>query len=353
MRAARSNAAHQRDAQLVQRHRAGELAAFAELYELHHPRLLRYVRRQVREDHIAEDLAHDTFAAALAGSANLRDPSRFYPWLVGIARVLVVRHYRAAGQTSQLTDVAFADDAPELALLRRVDHDNVATALGRVGDRYQEVLRLHEHEELSYGDIAERLGLSPSIVKVLMHRARRALRREYLAVTEPERTAALIPVLYGAAASLRRLRDRFLQIAAQVPNNATVTASMAAAAIGVASLLSPAPSGTGTAWGEGVRGGSPGLAAAAVSGRDAETPSRPSAPARVSGGRPTSGDVASVASYQPNVTFNRNDEREWRQRHEHMPYQQGFGPVWIGVDPETMRRDVGSALAGDYSWMED
>lgn len=347
MRAARSNAAHQRDAQLVQRHRAGELAAFADLYEVHHPRLLRYVRRQVREDHIAEDLTHDTFAAALAGIASLRDPSRFYPWLVGIARVLVVRHYRAAGQTSQLTDVAFSDDAPERALLRRVDHDNIATALGRVGDRYQEVLRLHEHEELSYRDIAERLGLSPSIVKVLMHRARRALRREYLAVTEPERTAGIVPLLFGAAASLRRLRDRITQLALQVPDGASASGPMLAAAgagiaIGLATLLGP--NGALPASGVNEREISTSPFNTTSSDPDASDsgPRHANSARRESTNRPVAQTSPTVVRSDVGEVGVGDDAgvQETRDRVRDWPIVFDQGPVGFGVNPEPLWEDL-------------
>lgn len=351
MGAARSDAVHQRDAQLVQRHRSGDLTAFAELYELHHERLLRYVRRQVRESHVAEDLTHDTFAAALAGITNLREPSRFYPWLVGIARVVVVRHYRAAGRTSQVADVAFVDDAPELSLLRQVDHDNIAVALGRVGDRYREVLRLHEHEELSYGDIAERLGLSPSIVKVLMHRARRALRREYLAVTEPERTAAVVPLLYGAAAGLRRLRDRLMPLASALPDSAAVTASMAAAAIGLASLFSPHPSAVEKRENAAVNVLAP-IQSQLSSPGNSQQPPQPAGAAPTSAMTRPSSDVLSVTRYHPDVAVDEQEMRRRRSDSSHMPYAMEIGPTWIGVDPGQMQRDLQSSLAGDYGWME-
>jgi RNA polymerase sigma factor (sigma-70 family) len=355
MRAALGTSSQQRDAVLVLRYRDGDLSAFAELYETHHPRLLRCVRRQVRHGHIAEDLAHDAFAAALAGIADLRDPARFYPWLVGIARVLVVRHYRAAGRASGLADtVPVESEAPEHALLRRVDHDNVKLAMGRLRERYREVLRLHEHEELSYSDIAERLNLSPSIVKLLMHRARRALRREYLAVTEPERTAAVVPLLYGGVAALRRLRDRALQIVAHVPDGGAVTASMAAAAIGMAGFLSPVPHESQPEAADlappevGQAAGGQGVHAEGQIPR-ADAHARPS---RTVGAPGRPGDVTVVMRYQPDVAVDEDEMRRRRANSRHMPYSTEVGPTWVGIDPDQMRRDIESSLQGDFGWME-
>ena len=346
--------ARQQDGLLVQRHRDGDATAFAELYATYHRRLLRFVRRRVNEDHIAEDLTHEAFTRALSGIGNFRDGARFYSWLIGIARHLLIRHYRDTGRVATLTHVdAGPIDAPELQLMRRVEQEYMTAALGRVRTRHREVLRLREDEELSYEAIAERLGIPLTTVPPLLHRARLALRREYLAVTEPERTAAILPLLYGATAALRRLRDRLLQVAAHVPNSATVTASMAVAAISVASLLSPPPSDIDVGLRAKILAPGPSAhTAQEVASQPHDQIIWPAFSTQSGDTTNRHGDVTSATRYQPDVAVDQAEMRRRRADSQHMPYSTNVGPTWIGVDPDQMQRDLQSSLTGDFEWME-
>lgn len=341
----------ERDCQLVRRHREGDPAAFAELYATYHPRLLRFLRRRVSQPQIAEDLAHEAFTRALSGIDNFRDGSGFYPWLTGIARHLLIRHYRDTGRVAPLTQTdAWSIDAPEFRILRRVEQDFMTTALNRIRARHREVLRLRETEELSYEAIAAQLGIPLTTVPPLLHRARLALRREYLAVTA-EGNLALVPVLASAAAGLRRLRDRLLHIVAHVPDGATVTASMAAAAIGVASLFSPSPSTVERGESTAVNA----LASAQTSpSRQGGSwhRSQPAGSVPANATAHTSSDVISVTRYHPDVAVDEEEMRRRRTDSQHMPYSTEVGPTWIGADPDQMQRDLQSSLAGDYGWME-
>lgn len=346
MNAALRHATNHRDATLVQHHRAGDPTAFADLYQTYHPQLLRFIRRRVREGHIAEDLTHDTFARALDRLGELRNPERFYPWLTVIARRLVINHYRDIGHVNAIADLdPGQSEAPDHQMLRRVEQDNVREALDRVRDNYREVLRLREGEELSYNDIAQRLGITEALVTIWLHRARRALRREYLAVTEPERTAALAPVLYGAAASLRRLRDRITQLAVHIPDGATASGPMLAAAgagiaIGLATLLGPngalpahsgvdvptSPLGTTSSDPHGSGSGPRYANSARPGSTDRPVPHTSPTVVRSDVGEVGVGDDAGVQETRDRV-------RDW-------PIVFDQGPVGFGINPEPLWEDL-------------
>jgi RNA polymerase sigma-70 factor (ECF subfamily) len=77
---------------LVRRAIAGDILAFGVLYD-RTVRLVRAVAADAGPD--ADDVTHDTFLRAFRKLATLRDPARFAPWLVGIARIVVAEHRRA------------------------------------------------------------------------------------------------------------------------------------------------------------------------------------------------------------------------------------------------------------------
>jgi len=109
--------------ELVRRATAGDIAAFGTLYD-RTVRLVRAVAADAGPD-AAEDVTHDTFLRAFRTLKTLRDPARFAPWLVGIARLVVLERRRArrfdplpAQTPAQSTvDVEALDDAQELLRL--------------------------------------------------------------------------------------------------------------------------------------------------------------------------------------------------------------------------------------------
>ncbi len=77
---------------LVRRAIAGDVRAFGALYD-RTVRLVRAVAADAGPD--ADDVTHDTFLRAYRRLNTLRDPARFAPWLVGIARLVVSERRRA------------------------------------------------------------------------------------------------------------------------------------------------------------------------------------------------------------------------------------------------------------------
>jgi RNA polymerase sigma-70 factor, ECF subfamily len=78
--------------ELVKRATAGDIPAFGTLYD-RTVRLVRAVAADAGPDD-AEDVTHDTFLRAFRTLNTLRNPARFAPWLVGIARLVVLERRR-------------------------------------------------------------------------------------------------------------------------------------------------------------------------------------------------------------------------------------------------------------------
>lgn len=252
---------HERDVGLVTRYQSGDTSAFADLYRLYYPRLVRFCRRHVRDEHTAEEVAQDAFLRAYQALPRFTGERRFYPWLTVIARRLVIDHYRRHGRVQPEAELdAGTSRAAEDVVVARSEHAELLEALRRVRGRHQEVLRLRDWEGLSYEDIAHRLDSPATTVPPLLHRARAALRREYLAMHDLERSAALTPLL-GLLAPLRRLRDRTMQLAAWLPEPTSLCAPLAGTALAIAALF-PGDTVPDVAAGA-VPGGGSGLAAPA------------------------------------------------------------------------------------------
>jgi RNA polymerase sigma-70 factor, ECF subfamily len=225
----------QRDRDLVQRYQAGDPGAFDDLYRRYFDRLHGYCARRVGDRHTAEELAQEAFVRALRAMPRFAGERRFYPWMTVIAQRLCIDHHRRHGRVEVSDQVDPGAVEPDHDLLfRQVDSANLAVALERLAPRHREVLDLREREALSYAEIAERLEVPVSTVEALLHRARKALRREYLAVAGRDRFWGL-PLLGVLAARLDRWRLRDLDRAPEAVAWATpaVAAAVTAAVLAV------------------------------------------------------------------------------------------------------------------------
>jgi RNA polymerase sigma-70 factor (ECF subfamily) len=99
------------DAELVAETLADNREAFGELYD-RHARMVRAVVLGVSGDWSAvEDMTQESFLRAFRKLATLREPARFCPWIVGIARHVA----RERRRTLRRDRHEFAAQPPELA----------------------------------------------------------------------------------------------------------------------------------------------------------------------------------------------------------------------------------------------
>lgn len=276
-----------RDRELVVRSQSGDDGAFEDLYRRYFDRLYRFCLRRVGDPHEAEELTQETFARAYGALPRLAGERRFYPWLSVIASRLCVDEYRrrSRSEPSAVIDLGVGEGGQE-RVLQEVDTELLERAMTRLTPRHQDVLRLREHEGWSYQHIADHLGVNLGTVEALLHRARRALRREFDGLAGPER----VPVAVGGgmlAALGRRLRARMAQWESTwVP---VVGNAMAAAAVVVGSAVSAgAPAGASTV------GSAPALSPVAAVAAVADSSAAPgtTAPASSSAGSRASDEAA-------------------------------------------------------------
>jgi RNA polymerase sigma-70 factor (ECF subfamily) len=226
------------DRELVERWQAGEHEVFDDLYKRYFNRLKSYCHKRVGDRDTAEEIAQEAFVKALQALPKLAGERRFYPWVTVIASRLCVDHHRRVGRVRPVEDIdpgaVDGDHGVRLAFL--ADVDNLDRAMQRLGPRHVEVLELREREGLTYAEIAERLSVPQTTVEALLFRARKALRREFMAVSGEGRLAA-IPVL---GAILRRIGAARNRVAEHVPSLAQLGAPLAAGAVAVAMSAAPA-----------------------------------------------------------------------------------------------------------------
>ena len=151
-------------------------AEFQAAFEQHKDAVYRFAWRMSGSPTAAEDVTQDVFVGLL------RHPDRFDPargtlraFLLGIARNLVLKHWRAEHRLEPLDE----DAAPTVTLdLERGDvGDMVGRAVTALVPLQREVVILAEYEGLTLVEIARAVDADVGTVKSRLHRARENLRR--------------------------------------------------------------------------------------------------------------------------------------------------------------------------------
>lgn len=157
--------------------------AFSELYRRHVQRVYRFAWRRTRHREVAEDVVASTFEKAWR-RLEAFDPERgqFVNWVLGIAANELTDGFRRSELERRDRTVAAAyawsqqhDDDP--SDIDAQGDPAILAALDALPPRYQAVLSLRHIEGLTPTETAAALDLSPSVLAVTSHRARRALEK--------------------------------------------------------------------------------------------------------------------------------------------------------------------------------
>jgi RNA polymerase sigma factor (sigma-70 family) len=208
------------DCALVAAVRAGEDAAFEELYRRYSRRISTFVYRFVRDEGRAEDVTQEAFLSALRRMRQTDSEIAFRPWIYEIARNAAIDLHR---RTSRAEEVSINGDAPlhpgdrsrlvgsaapENALVDKERLENLQGALDELSDTHHRILVLRELEGRSYREIGESMDLTAPAVESTLFRARRRLEKEYSELDTGRRCASMRSVIAQLAEGVDLPRER-------------------------------------------------------------------------------------------------------------------------------------------------
>lgn len=178
------------DDQLMQRMCEGEAdGALGELFERHGPRIYRFCRGILGDDHLAQDVTQETFERVFAHRRRYRPGSHFGAWAYEIARNQCLSALRARKRHPRPWSTLAEDEAAESAIEARAavgpdrepEERELMAALEKakedLPEHYRWVFLLCVEEELPYAITARLLGVPTGTVAIRLMRARRQLFR--------------------------------------------------------------------------------------------------------------------------------------------------------------------------------
>jgi RNA polymerase sigma-70 factor, ECF subfamily len=188
------------DARLVERLRAGDESAFAELVRTHHSSLLRVARLFVPTAALAEDVVGETWLGVVKGIDRFEGRSSLKTWifriLTNIAKTRGQRESRSlpfsslddadgtfepAVESGRFTPVGHWADPPhawpEERVISRETLEVIEDAIESLPPAQRAVISLRDVEGWDAEEVRNALELSETNQRVLLHRARAKVRR--------------------------------------------------------------------------------------------------------------------------------------------------------------------------------
>jgi RNA polymerase sigma-70 factor (ECF subfamily) len=155
----------------------GDEAAFRELYDRYHQRLLRFVLVLSRGDELlADETVQSAFVTTAAKLGRLESEEHLWNWLARVARQQLAKTWRQRQRDSAVVAVA---DLPEPALPQEPDsmlEENLDAALLNMSAEDRELIEWFYFDRRSHEEIAERLSTTAKAVSSRLERARAKLR---------------------------------------------------------------------------------------------------------------------------------------------------------------------------------
>lgn len=169
------------DADVVAQVLGGEREAFGLLVERYLRNVYALAYSYVRNASDSEDIVQQAFISAFQRLDTLRDPRRFCPWLIQIARNVSLDHIKkAARETTRAENETGAERSVAPDVEERELLELLRQKVAELEPDAREVLVLHYFSDLTTAEIARHLDISREAAKKRLQRARAALSERFL-----------------------------------------------------------------------------------------------------------------------------------------------------------------------------
>lgn len=168
-----------------------------EWVDLHSDYLYNYAITRIDNDELAKDIVQETFLSGLKAMKNFRGQAAERTWLISILKRKIIDHYRkinsAKGKAEVRMNFYENGDKKGSWIEERVpktwdneaekDIENVELkgaiedCIADLPDRYRIVFLLKNVQQYETEEICNELGITPSNLWVIIHRARHQLRK--------------------------------------------------------------------------------------------------------------------------------------------------------------------------------
>ncbi len=167
------------DSRLTNRARTGDKEAWATLYRAAYPDLLAYCTRRTGNLDEAKEIVSETFMQAVNSFESFKGvDDGFRPWVFGIAKNVLARHFRQSMRFSHMRNEDEEIDwrEPIDGILESDTNASLLVAFDRLTKTEKEIMEFRFVGQLSSEQIARILETTPSAIRMAQKRALEKLR---------------------------------------------------------------------------------------------------------------------------------------------------------------------------------
>jgi RNA polymerase sigma-70 factor (ECF subfamily) len=172
---------------IIQRCLAGDQIAWEQIVRQHWRKVFNIAYKFTGKHDEAEDLTQDVFLKIFKSLDTFDRRANFQTWLVSVSRNLCIDHYRSVRKERETIDRdvdagELSPAAQTVSPVAALEHADRVELLKKALDQLPATLRsavlLRDIQELSYQEIATKLGLPEGTVKSRINRGRTELARQ-------------------------------------------------------------------------------------------------------------------------------------------------------------------------------
>lgn len=163
-------------------------APVADEFLAHRGAMLRFARRRIRDDGLAEDAVQDALLSAIASRGSFQGQSALRTWLIGILNHKIQDTFRRESRYVSVPDLddepgmthgarvagPHSEDPQELVARRRLGQA-LAAEIDGLPPTLAAVFRMQVLDGAATTEVCDALGISESNCWVRLHRARKRL----------------------------------------------------------------------------------------------------------------------------------------------------------------------------------
>lgn len=144
----------------------------AEIYESYHSKVQNFILSKVNDMYLAEDICSDVFIKVYEKYDTFNDSkSSLSTWIFTIARNTLIDYYRVRRVHEEVPEDMAMDSSVEDEVLGNEMLDGLADALEKLDERERDLIILHYYSGLKLNEIADKMDISYSYVKILHKKA--------------------------------------------------------------------------------------------------------------------------------------------------------------------------------------
>lgn len=164
----------------------GDTAGFENLVLRYRKPLTLFIQTYIKDIHLAEDIAQDTFADIFVHSDRYRTGTGFKTYLYTIGRNKAIDRIRKEQRHISFAEIPEDTEQIKLSeplleeIIRKEDTNIMYRCLTKMKKDYKRVVILIDFMDMSYAETAKVMDKTVPQIKVLVHRARQALKKELI-----------------------------------------------------------------------------------------------------------------------------------------------------------------------------